>query len=104
MKGAKTALCNIKNVNLLLDSIKVLGVHYSYNKEVFQSKIFTSVIEKITKVLQVWNSRSLSLTGKIVVFKTLAISKIVLYFIYDICSRLHIYTSRKDSQRLYMEW
>ena len=63
MKGAKTALCNIKNVNLLLDSIKVLGVHYSYNKEVFQSKNFTSVIEKITKVLQVWNSRSLFLTG-----------------------------------------
>ena len=77
MKGAKTALCNIKNVNLLMDSIKVLGVHYSYNKELFQSKNFTSVIEKITKVLQVWKSRSLSLTGKIVVFKTLAISKIV---------------------------
>ena len=63
MKGAKTALCNIKNVNLLSDSIKVLGVLYSYNKNIFQSKNFTSVIDKIIKVLEVWNSRSLFLTG-----------------------------------------
>ena len=62
---------------MLRDSIKVLGVHYSYNKNIFQSKNFTSVIKKIETVLQIWKARSLSLSGKIVIFKTLAISKIV---------------------------
>ena len=76
-KGVETALCTLKNVNLLNDSIKVLGVHYSYNKNIFQSKNFTSVIKKIVTVLQIWKSRSLSLSGKIIIFKTLAISKIV---------------------------
>ena len=76
-KGVKTALCNIKNVNLLNNSIKVLGVHYSYDTNVYQSKNFTAVIEKIEKVLNIWKSRSLTLLGKIVIFKTLGISKIV---------------------------
>ena len=76
-KGEKTALCTLNNVNLLEDSVKILGVHYSYNKNILHSRNFTTVIKKIEKVLQIWKSRSLSLSGKIVIFKTLAISKIV---------------------------
>ena len=76
-KGVKTAFCNVKNINLVLNSMKVLGVYYSYDKDKCQSKNFTSVIEKMEKVLNIWKSRQLSIEGKIVIFKTLAISKIV---------------------------
>ena len=48
-KGELTALSELKNVNLLKDSVKVLGVHYSYNKEISLSKNFTAVIKKIEK-------------------------------------------------------
>ena len=37
---------------------------------------FISTIKKIQQVLRLWNSRMLTLEGRIMVFKTLAISKI----------------------------
>ena len=77
LKGVETALCNIKNVNLETDSIKVLGVHFTYNKNIHNSKNFLCVIKKMEKILNIWKMRYLTLIGKISVFKTLAISKIV---------------------------
>ena len=77
LKGDNTALCNIKNVNLLNDTIKVLGIHFSYNQRLSNDKNFVCTIEKIENVLKVWRMRHLTLHGKIVIFKTLAISKIV---------------------------
>ena len=76
-KGDKTALCGFRNVDLTTDSIKVLGVYFSYNDLVCLEKIFIVVVKKIEKVLRVWNMRNLTLAGKIIVFKSLAISKIV---------------------------
>lgn len=34
LKGVETALCNVKNVNIEKDSIKILGVHFTYNKKI----------------------------------------------------------------------
>ena len=77
LKGVKTALCNVKNIDLTNDSIRVLGVHYSYDKNICRDKNFISTIMKIENVLKMWNMRRLTLYGKIVIFKTLAISKII---------------------------
>ena len=76
-KGDKTALCGFKNVDLTSDAIRVLGVHFSYNNNICIQRNFIDVIKKIENVLKVWNMRNLTLTGKIIIFKTLAISKIV---------------------------
>ena len=38
LKGVKTALCNVKNVNLEKESIKILGIYYTYNKKVHIEK------------------------------------------------------------------
>ena len=38
---------------------------------------FVETITKIEKLLQVWRQRNLTLEGKITIFKSLAISKIV---------------------------
>ena len=35
LKGVNTALCNVKNVNLNTSFIKILGFHFSYNKEIW---------------------------------------------------------------------
>ena len=77
LKGVSTALCNIKNINLLQDTIKVLGIHFSYNCILRNNNNFVSSIKKIENVLKLWKMRHLTLQGKIIIFKTLAISKIV---------------------------
>ena len=77
LKGAKVALCGLKNVDLSTSSIKILGFHYSYNTELASDKNFVSVIKKIITTLRIWKLRKLTLQGKITIFKTLAISKII---------------------------
>ena len=63
-------------VNLHEDTIKILGIHYSYNKHLENDENFKQYIAKIENVLKLWRVRSLSLEGKITVFKSLALSKI----------------------------
>ena len=77
LKGVNTALCNVKNINLTTNFIKILGFHFSYNKELSINKNFISAIQKIENTLKIWKMRKLTLIGKIVIFKTLAISQIV---------------------------
>ena len=52
--------------------------NFSYNKENQNETKFFESITKIRNVLKVWQMRHLRLEGKIIVFKTSAISKIVL--------------------------
>ena len=77
LKGVKKAVCGLKCVDLLKDTIKILGIHFSYNKSAQVQNNFLTTVKKIQQVLQIWTSRSLTLEGKIVIFKALAISKIV---------------------------
>ena len=76
-KGALGALCGMKTVDLTCDSMKILGIHFSYNRDLALEKNFVNTVKKIEKLLGVWRQRSLTLEGKVVIFKTLAISKIV---------------------------
>ena len=70
------ALCGMRCVNLHEDTIKILGIHYSYNKQLETDETFKKYIAKIVNVLKLWRARNLSLEGKITVFKSLALSKI----------------------------
>ena len=77
LKGVNLALCGMKSVNLNNETIKVLGTHFSYNKILEKEKNFRYNIESIQTILKIWRMRNLSLLGKITVFKSLAISKII---------------------------
>ena len=79
LKSVKLAVGGMKCVDLCKDTIKITGVHFSYNKTKQDEKNFLETITKIQNVLRIWRIRSLTLEGKIIVFKTLAISK---YFIF----------------------
>ena len=63
----------MKCIDLFSDTIKVNGIHFLYNKEKQNEKNFLESITKIKNVLKVWQMRRLTLEGKIIVFKTLAI-------------------------------
>ena len=54
----------------------ILGIHYSYNKQLENDENFKKYIAKIENVLKLWRARNLSLEGKITVFKSLALFKI----------------------------
>ena len=76
-KGIKMAHCGIKCINLMDDVIKIIGIFFSYNKKLEQKKTFLNHIVKIQNILKLWKLRNLTIEGRIVVFKSLAISKLI---------------------------
>ena len=76
LKSVNVAVCGMKCADLCKDTRRITGVHFSYKKNKQDEKSFLETITKIQNVLKIWRMRSLILEGKIIVFKTLAISKI----------------------------
>ena len=65
LKGVHVVLRGMECVNFEKDTIKILGIHYSYNQALENDQNFTDQIMKIENVLKLWRSRSLNLEGKI---------------------------------------
>ena len=61
-------------IDLMFNEIKISGVYYSNDKKFKNQESFRDLVLKIEKL---WRMQNLSITCKITVFKTLAISKIV---------------------------
>ena len=59
------------------DVIKILGIYYSYSKSFEQENNFLNRIVKIQNILKLWKLRNLAIQGRIVVFTSLAISKLI---------------------------
>ena len=77
LKGIQVAVCSMRCVDLKNDTLKILGTHFSYNGKLKEERNFYTTVTNIQRVLKIWKMRNLTLEGKIVIFKTLAISKIV---------------------------
>ena len=77
LKGVKVALCGMQCINLKEETLKILGIHFSYNENREHEENFKKHIVKMEKVLKMWKMRNLTIEGKITIFKSLAISKIV---------------------------
>ena len=75
LKGVTEEVCGLKCVDLSNNTIKILGIHLSYNKKIQMLNNFTTTIKEIQQVLCLCNSRTLTLGTMI--SKTLAISNIV---------------------------
>ena len=67
----------MKYVNLNNKTMKKLGVHFFYNKNLEQDKHFCEHIVKIENILKLWCMRQLTLEGRITVFNTLAASNFI---------------------------
>ena len=77
LNRVQVALCGMKCVNLNSETVKILGVHFSYKKNLKKDKKFSDHIVKIENILKLWRMRQLTLEGRITVFKSLAISKVI---------------------------
>ena len=51
LNGVQVALCGMKCVNLNNDTVKILGFHFLYNRNLEQDQIFCEHIVKIEKFL-----------------------------------------------------
>ena len=64
-------------LNLTKETVKILGVYFSYYKKLEHNINFQSRIVKIESAQRLWHMRNLTIEGKVLVFKSLAVSKIV---------------------------
>ena len=78
LKNVNVRLAGIKIANLTKESIKILGVHASYEEKVQDDLNFCKFIKNLCNVIKLWRIRRLSLENKIAIFKLLAILKIAL--------------------------
>ena len=77
LKEASMELCGMECIDLTNNSMKILGIHISYNKKIENEENLLSLLKKIENVLKIWRIRTLIVQGKITIFKTLAISKVI---------------------------
>ena len=69
LKSVKVAVCGMKCVDLCKDTIRLTGIHFSYNKTKQDETNFFETISKIQNALKIWRMRSLTLEGKIMMIK-----------------------------------
>ena len=62
LKGGNMALCDMKYINLT-KKLKILGLHFSYNKKLEHEINFQSDIIKIENVLMLWRMRNIMIQG-----------------------------------------
>ena len=67
----------MKCINLNNKTVKILDVHFSYNKNLEQDKNFCKHIVKKENKLKLWRMRQLTLEERITVFKSLTASKVM---------------------------
>ena len=70
-------ILNYKSVNLTQGSKKILGIHFSYNKALSLKNNLDNVYSKFVSCVNLWKTSQLSLYGKSVILKTLALPKIM---------------------------
>ena len=64
----------MKHINLKVDTINILGIHFSYNESIAKEKKNLTAISNIKGVLKLFIMKKLTIEGRIVIFKTLAVS------------------------------
>ena len=65
------------DINWNKTCIKALGVYFAYDSKEAEIKIWNDKLNSIKKILHIWNQRDLSLQGRILIIKSLALAKIV---------------------------
>ena len=76
-RGSKETPINCKWIDLNCNAIRTLGIFNSYDTDLVEKLNFLDNLKCLKEVLNLWESRSLSLAGRILVFKSLAISKLI---------------------------
>ena len=77
---------NCRWVNIANEAICTLGIFKSYDTDLVEKLNFLDNIKPLKDVIRAWEPRGLSLAGKILVFKTLVVSKLLYVCTFKILS------------------
>ena len=102
LKGFLEAVCGLKSINLTTDTIKILGIHFSYNNTLKIQHNFLDTVKRTQQVLRFWNSGMLSLEGRIIIFNTFAISKFVYLGFFTVISNSLIEKLPKQIEKTFI--
>ena len=75
--GCEEKPINCKWVNIKTNAIRALGVFNSYDTDLEQKLNFLDNLKCLNDVLRLWEFRGLTLAGRILIFKSLALSKLL---------------------------
>ena len=64
-------------VNIASEAFRTLGIFNSYDTDLVEKLNFLDNLKPLNEVIRAWEPRGLSLAGKILVFKTLAVSELL---------------------------
>ena len=73
--GSEETPINCRRVNLNCSVIRTLGIYKSNDKDLMEKLNFLDKLKVLKDVLNLWVCRGLSLTSRILIFKSLALSK-----------------------------
>ena len=90
-------------IDLNVDTLKILGTHFTYNEKLKEEKIFQKTVTDMKRVLKIWKMRRLTLEGKIVIFKTIAISKIVFQAFITTAPKHIVNELKKNTKSFFLE-
>ncbi|RUA06576.1 MAG: hypothetical protein DSY43_01730, partial [Gammaproteobacteria bacterium] len=91
-----------KKIDLHCEGIKILGIYFSHNKEFLRNNNFDRVFEKFKSTLNIWRMRNLTLFGKAVVVRSLAISQLL--YVFSKTSFPHSYVKKVKDEILKFLW
>ena len=80
-----------KQVNIKCNAMRTLGIFNSYEKDLEEKLNFLGNLNSVNAVVMIWRSRGLSLSEKILIFKTLALSKLLYACTMKVSSKFLIY-------------
>ena len=76
-KGSNETPVNCKRVNINCNAIRTLGIFNSYDNDLEDKLNFLDKLKSVKGAMKTWEHRGLSLEGKILIFKSLALSKLL---------------------------
>ena len=74
LKGVQVEACGMRCIDLCNEAIKIIGTYFSYDSRIKEECNFLKIVSNVQNVLNLWWYQNLTLEGRIVVFKSLAIS------------------------------
>ena len=95
------SICCMRCVDLKNDTLKILRTDFSYNEKLREDINFCTTATNIQQVLEIWTMRNLTLEGKMVIFKTLAISKVAFQSLITTVPR-HIVNELEKMQKTFL--
>ena len=72
LKGVEVVICGIKCVDLTRETIKILGVFFSYDRNLQLESKFKKTILSTERNLKMWRRWNLTLRDKIIISKTVS--------------------------------